>query len=142
MTGVPPILYVCSFGYHYRTPPLGNAVFDVRWLPNPFSTAEFRDLSGLDKPVRDWLFAHPGVDVWFESLMNALGPQLAAVELKDSRAVTWAFGCAGGHDRSVAVAEYAATTIRRTGMIVFVDHLDIHRRGGVHHQTRRAVIRG
>jgi RNase adaptor protein for sRNA GlmZ degradation len=127
---VPPVLYVTSFGYHHRTPPAANAVIDLRWMPNPFATAELHDLSGLDHTVQEWLIAQPCMEDWLDGLMTTLDPQLTAAEQKDSRAVTWAFGCTGGHDRSVAVAEHVAALVRRTGMTVFVDHLDIHHRGG------------
>ena len=127
---VPPVLYVASFGYNHRTPPVANAVIDVRWMPNPFKTAELHDLSGLDAIVQEWLFSNPRTEEWFAALMDTLDPQLTAAEGKDSRAVSWAFGCAGGHDRAVAVAEHVAASVRRTDMAVLVDHLDIHRRGG------------
>jgi UPF0042 nucleotide-binding protein len=140
MTGVPTILYVASFGYHHRQPPPANAVIDVGWMPNPFKHPDYHDLSGLDQPVQDWLFEQPRIGEWFEATMTALFPHIAAAETKHSHAVTWAFGCAGGHDRSVAVAEFVAEAMRRAGQKVFVDHLDIHHRGGVHHETGRAVV--
>jgi RNase adapter protein RapZ len=123
---VPPTLYIASFGFVHRTPPAANAVIDVRWTPNPSHVAEFRRLSGRDKPVQRWLINHPYVAEWFETLVIVLGAQLDTAEKKHSHAVSWVFGCTNGHDRSVAVAEYTAATVRRTGLIVRVDHLDIH----------------
>jgi UPF0042 nucleotide-binding protein len=96
---VPPVLYIASFGYHHRTPPSANAV---------------------------WLINHTYVAGWFKTLLIILGPQLDIAERKDSGAVSWVFGCTDGHDRSVAVAEYTAATVRRTGLTVYVDHLDIY----------------
>jgi RNase adapter protein RapZ len=123
---VPPVLYIASFGYHHRTPPAANAVIDVRWMPNPLHFAEFRGLSGRDEPVQRWLINHTYVAGWFETLLIVLGPQLDIAEKTNSRAVSWVFGCGDGHDLSVAVAEYTANTVRRTGLTVYVDHLDIH----------------
>ncbi|MGH3757238.1 RapZ C-terminal domain-containing protein [Actinophytocola sp.] len=126
---MPPVLYVASFGYHHRKPPAANAVIDVRWMPNPFKTVDLHDLSGLDTTVQAWLFGQPMIENWFECLLDVLYPQIQRASEKDSHAITWMFGCAGGHDRSVAVAEHVATSIRRTDFIPgFVGHLDIHTR--------------
>ena len=126
---VPPILYVISFGYRYDNPPVANLVLDVRWLPNPFYQPEFHDLSGRDEPIQAWLFRTPTAQAWFEAVLGVLGPTVAQAHDHDSRAVTVAFGCQGGHDRSPAVAERFAKTMRRADQTVFVEHRDIHHRG-------------
>ena len=42
---------VMSFGYKRGDAPSANAVFDVRFLKNPYLVEELRPLTGLDKPV-------------------------------------------------------------------------------------------
>jgi UPF0042 nucleotide-binding protein len=123
-------VYVVSFGYGHQDPPVANVVHDVRWLPNPFRQPEYKDLSGRDAPVQQWLRGRAGFEDWFLSLLDSIGPLVQHAEEHDSRTVAFAFGCQGGHDRSVAVAEMVADAMRRTGLRVALDHLDIHHRSG------------
>ncbi|MFE0114024.1 hypothetical protein ACFWX6_33135 [Amycolatopsis sp. NPDC059019] len=97
---VPPILCVISFGYLWSDPPVANAVLDLRWMPDPFTCAEFRDLSGRDTPVQRWLLSNDQVERWVDATMDTLCPQLGHAERRCSRATTWAFGCLGGVYRS------------------------------------------
>lgn len=125
---VPLVVHIATFGYRYQPPPAANVVYDVRWMPDPHTTAELHDLSGLDQPVQEWLFTQHGVKDWFDALMEVLDPQLTAAE-RDSRSLTWAFGCAGGHFRSVAIAERVAAKVSPAGMTVSIGHLDLNRWG-------------
>ncbi|NYH77194.1 MULTISPECIES: RapZ C-terminal domain-containing protein [Actinopolyspora] len=127
---VPPVLYVVSFGYGHGDPPVANLVMDVRWMPNPFRTAELKDLSGRDQSVQEWVFTRLEVEGWFRSALDVVDPLIRAARERDSRAVTMAFGCQGGHDRSVAVAERYSDALRHAGYRVMTEHRDIHHRGG------------
>lgn len=128
MSGVRPILQIISFGYRYDDPPVANALHDMRWMPDPFDRPELRDLSGLDRPVQEWLFGRPETEVWFDAVLYSLDPLVCAVG--ESGAVTIAFGCQGGSMRSVAVAERFAEVFRRAELAVSVHHRDLHHRGG------------
>ncbi|SFE67962.1 P-loop ATPase protein family protein [Actinopolyspora alba] len=123
---VPPVLYVVSFGYCHGDPPVSNLVVDVRWLPNPFHTAESHDLSGRDQSVQEWVLTHPVVQGWFHSALDVAYPLIRAAREQDSRAVTMAFGCQRGHHRSVAIAERCAESLRHAGYRVMTEHRDIH----------------
>ena len=48
-----------AFGYKYGIPSDADLVFDVRCLPNPFYRLELRNLTGMDKEVRDYVMAQP-----------------------------------------------------------------------------------
>ncbi|WP_338600442.1 RNase adapter RapZ [Saccharopolyspora sp. SCSIO 74807] len=122
-----PLLHVLTFGYARTPAPETNLTVDVRWIPNPWHCNEFRDLSGLDAPVQDWIFAQRGVAVWFEALLDVLGPTVAAAETRGEPLVTVAFGCQGGHDRSVAVALRLANAFQRAGSPAHVQHLSFVR---------------
>ena len=47
---------VISFGFKYGIPIEADLVFDVRFLPNPYYLAELRRQTGLDEPVRSFVF--------------------------------------------------------------------------------------
>ena len=46
---------VYSFGFKHGAPLDADIVIDVRFLPNPFYIPELRGLTGLDKPVSDYV---------------------------------------------------------------------------------------
>ncbi|MGI8307731.1 RapZ C-terminal domain-containing protein [Saccharopolyspora hattusasensis] len=70
------VLQVLTWGFNRTPVPSANLAVDVRWIPNPWHRPELHDLSGLDKPVQDWVFAQENVRSWFEDLLNVLGPMV------------------------------------------------------------------
>jgi UPF0042 nucleotide-binding protein len=120
-------LAVSSFGFKYGSPADADIVMDVRFLPNPFYDPALRDLSGLDRPVRDFVLGRAEtaefLQRWF-ALLDALMPGYLA-EGKSHLAV--ALGCTGGHHRSVALAEATAAHLRKAGYRAGVAHRDIDR---------------
>ena len=50
---------VMSFGYKHGLPMEADLVFDARFLPNPYYVDELRSLSGLDLPVKEFVFGYP-----------------------------------------------------------------------------------
>src|SRR5277367_183888 len=63
-------VHLMSFGYKQGSPPLANAVFDVRFLKNPYWVDELRPLTGLDKQVRDYVIEQPAAREFVESLVT------------------------------------------------------------------------
>lgn len=110
----PPLYVITSFAFGDELP-AANRVEDVRWMPDPMRTYEFRDLSGLDEVVRHWLFAPTPVRWWFDSFLESLGPLLADAESGQTLRIA-----IGG--RSVAVAEHLAAALRTPGASVFTWH--------------------
>ncbi|MBR6729179.1 MAG: RNase adapter RapZ, partial [Clostridia bacterium] len=47
---------VISFGFKRGIPLDSDLMFDVRFLPNPFYEADLKEKTGLDAPVRDYVF--------------------------------------------------------------------------------------
>ena len=48
---------VTSFGFKRGVPRVVDILFDARFLPNPHWQPELRPLTGMDAPVRDYIFA-------------------------------------------------------------------------------------
>ncbi len=100
-----PSLLFESFGYKHGTPPEADFVFDVRCLPNPYWHDELRDLSGLDRPVVEFLEADASVGRMIEEIRGFLETWLPSFEAQNRSYITVAIGCTGGRHRSVYVTE-------------------------------------
>lgn len=116
---------VYSFGFKHGAPTDADIVIDVRFLPNPFYVPELRGLTGLDKPVSDYVLGrretHAFLDAW-ENLLNCVMPGYVA-EGKQHLAI--GVGCTGGQHRSVVLAEKTAEILRAQDYNVRAYHRDI-----------------
>ena len=101
-----------SFAYKKGVPLDADLVFDVRCLPNPFYTAELRPLSGLDKPVADFLGRIPAVGRMIDTIASFLEEWLPHFVLENRSYLTVAIGCTGGQHRSVFCVEQVAARFR------------------------------
>ena len=59
---------VLSFGYKHGLPAEADLVFDARFLPNPFYVDELREKSGLDLPVKEYVFSFQQTRTFMEQL--------------------------------------------------------------------------
>lgn len=97
-----------SFGYKEGPPPPANAVFDVRFLKNPYWVEELRPLTGLDKKVQDYVLSQECAQEFLASIITMLDrvlPHLAATDITE---YAIAFGCTGGQHRSATLVEALA----------------------------------
>ena len=102
----------------------GGFVFDCRSLPDPHGIAALKGLSGLDKPVIDFFERHKALVDHFLDATEALVRQSIEMYLKNGRDyLQVAFGCQGGHHRSVYMAERFAERLAGTpGIEIEVTH--------------------
>lgn len=119
---------VISFSYRKGIPEdtTGNGggfVFDCRYMRNPGRYEEYKHLTGLDRPVRDFLEKQGEIDTF---LRHATALADAAIDKYLSRGFTSlqvCFGCTGGQHRSVYAAEALAHHIaRKEGVRVILTH--------------------
>ena len=94
---------VTSFGFKYGVPAEADLVFDVRFLPNPFYVEELRPKTGLDEPVRDYVFSCRETGEFMEHLKGMVSFLLPHFVEEGKSALVIAVGCTGGRHRSVAV---------------------------------------
>ena len=95
---------VMSFGYKHGIPLDADLVFDVRFLPNPFYVEELRPLSGLDRPVAEFVFSYPQTRKFMEMIAQMLDFLMPHYVEEGKVNLTIAVGCTGGRHRSVAIA--------------------------------------
>lgn len=116
---------VSSFGFKHGVPIDVDTVFDVRFLPNPHWDDDLRPLSGLDKPVHDYVFSQPVAGEFLDKVMELLELVLPAYVAEGRSYLSIGVGCTGGRHRSVAVAEEVARRLSTAGFHPRVTHRDI-----------------
>ena len=95
---------VLSFGYKHGLPTEADLVFDARFLPNPFYVDALREKSGLDLPVKEYVFSFQQTRTFMEQLEAMLEFLLPLYIEEGKLSLTVAIGCTGGRHRSVAIA--------------------------------------
>jgi RNase adaptor protein for sRNA GlmZ degradation len=89
----------------------GGFMFDCRYMHNPGRYIQYASLTGMDKPVIDFLEERGEVQPFLES---ALYNVKKAVERYHKRGFTHlqiGYGCTGGRHRSVYCAQKTAETL-------------------------------
>lgn len=94
-----------SFGFKYGLPIDADIVMDVRFLPNPHYVPDLKPLTGLDKPVYDYVMNFPETQEFYDKFMGLLIPILPGYRKEGKNNVTIAIGCTGGQHRSVALTQ-------------------------------------
>ena len=115
-------IHLLTFGFKYGTPSEADMMFDLRFLPNPFFVPELKELSGLDKPVADYVLEQEPGKEFFTRLSNFLYFILTQFESEGRFRLTIAIGCTGGRHRSVAVAETLVGLLRKDGYTLTLEH--------------------
>ncbi|HEX4862957.1 MAG TPA: RNase adapter RapZ [Acidimicrobiales bacterium] len=118
---------VMSFGFKHGVPLDVDNVLDVRFLPNPHWVDELRPLTGLDRPVRDYVLRHADAKEFVDRIDDLLAFLLPGYIKEGKSYLTVAIGCTGGRHRSVALAEEIASRLRARGYELSVNHRDIER---------------
>jgi UPF0042 nucleotide-binding protein len=122
-----PSITVLSFGFKHGAPSHADLVFDVRFLPNPYFVEGLKRKTGNDEPVARYVLDREDTQTFvtkIEDLLDFLLPRYA----EEGKAyLTIAFGCTGGHHRSVALANLFGAWISERGSRVQVRHRDLTR---------------
>src|SRR5271166_3246877 len=126
---------VFSFSFHNGIPADesgngGGFVFDGRSLPNPGREEQYRQLTGKDEAVIDYLDRQPGVNEFLEHALSLVDSSVANYLQRGFSNLVVSFGCTGGQHRSVYLAEHLAEHLRGTkGVDVKVRHLQLETLG-------------
>jgi UPF0042 nucleotide-binding protein len=118
---------VTSFGFKHGVPAGVDLLFDVRFLHNPHWDEELRPLSGLDEPVREFVFSHADAAQFLEHVQGLLAFLLPRYEQEGKSYLTIGIGCTGGRHRSVAISEALGTWLGEKGIAATVRHRDVPR---------------
>ena len=107
---------VMSFGFKHGIPLDADLVFDVRFLPNPFYVEELRPLSGLDRPVAEYVFSYSQTRAFMTKLEELIAFLLPYYIEEGKLTLTIAIGCTGGRHRSVAISSALHQHLRALGL--------------------------
>ncbi|MCR5279957.1 MAG: RNase adapter RapZ [Lachnospiraceae bacterium] len=117
---------IISFGFKNGIPQDADLVFDVRFLPNPFYVDELKRLTGLDKPVQDYVMGFKEAEQFLDILESMLRFLLPNYIKEGKNQLVIAIGCTGGHHRSVTLAERLYQRVARIGNYgITITHRDV-----------------
>ena len=120
------LLVTCmSFGFKHGAASEADLVFDVRCFPNPYYHEELREHTGLEAPVRDFVFSHEETNVFVNKLCDMVDFLLPLYEREGKTQLIIAIGCTGGKHRSVAICERLSEHLRQSGQRTVTIHRDI-----------------
>ncbi len=126
------VVTVTSFSYKKGIPedPSGNGggyVFDCRGVHNPGRYENYKVLTGLDKPVIDFLEQGGEIQPFLEAVYKLADAHIQDYLTRGFSSLMFAFGCTGGQHRSVYSAQQLAEYIaKKYGVKVKLTHREQH----------------
>ncbi|MFZ1084797.1 MAG: RNase adapter RapZ, partial [Terracidiphilus sp.] len=123
---------IFSFSFH-RAMPVdesgngGGFVFDARSLPNPGREEQYRQLTGKDEPVIEYLNRHASVHQYLAGVLGLVDASVSAYQKRGFKNLMVSFGCTGGQHRSVYLAEQLAKHLHGGGVDVVVRHIELEK---------------
>lgn len=124
---------IFSFSFHHQMPTDesgngGGFIFDARSLPNPGREERFKQLTGKDAPVIEYLNEQESVHRFYENARSLVDASVAAYQKRGFTSLMVSFGCTGGQHRSVFLAEQLARHLRhREGLDVALQHVELEK---------------
>jgi aminoglycoside/choline kinase family phosphotransferase len=129
------VLKIFSFSFHQSAPPKdesghgGGFVFDARGLPNPGREERFKQLTGKDAPVADYLKPLASVREFLAGATKMVEASVKSYQQRGFKSLMVSFGCTGGQHRSVYLAETMARHFRNmSGVEVRLQHVELEKR--------------
>ncbi|WP_153915575.1 RNase adapter RapZ [Shewanella sp. TC10] len=119
------VIHFESFGFKHGMPAEADFMFDVRFLPNPHWEMELRPLTGLDKPVQEFLGRQPLVNKFIWQIENLFETWMPHLERNNRSYLTIAIGCTGGQHRSVYIADQLTKRFNNTKHQVSARHREL-----------------
>jgi aminoglycoside/choline kinase family phosphotransferase len=113
----PLVVKVKSFSYKKNIPEDtsgngGGFVFDCRGILNPGRFAQYKTITGRDKPVIDFLEQQTKMNDFLNSVFDIVDISIEDYIKRDFESLSINFGCTGGQHRSVYAAEQTARHLK------------------------------
>ena len=90
----------------------GGFVFDCRGMENPGRYDEYKQITGLDRPVIDLLESRGENNRYLENCYGLVDPSVECYDRRGFTSLSVNFGCTGGQHRSVYGAQKMAEHIK------------------------------
>lgn len=107
----------------------GGFVFDCRFLNNPGRYEQYKQLTGLDSSVIEFLKSESNIDWFVSSVYDIINPAIENYVERNFNSLQINFGCTGGQHRSVYSAENLGRMIKENWPEVNVEIF--HREQGI-----------
>jgi len=128
------VLKIFSFSFHRSTLPKdesghgGGFVFDARGLPNPGREERFKNLTGKDAPVIEFLEEKASVHEFLADAIRMVEGSVKNYLQRGFKSLTVSSGCTGGQHRSVYLAEAMAKHFQSwAGVEIRLQHLELEK---------------
>ena len=121
------IINCMSFGFKYGAPSEADLVFDVRCFSNPYYEPELKELTGLDKPVKDYVLSRKQTQIFIEKLFSLIDFMIPLYRNEGKSQLVIAIGCTGGKHRSVALSEELYSHLLKMDHKASIYHRDIQK---------------
>ncbi len=118
---------ITSFGYKHGLPLDSDLVLDTRFLPNPFYMDRLKNLTGLSRPVRDFVLRSEVTEHFLAELFRFLDFLMPRFVEEGKANVRIAVGCTGGRHRSVVIADALGSYLRRRKYDIKISHRDLRK---------------
>lgn len=119
------VVNIFSFGYKKGVPLSADMIFDMRFIPNPYYVKSLKPLTGNNKKVRDFVMRQDVTQEFLDKLEPMLDFLIPFYMKEGKYNLNLAFGCTGGHHRSVATANEVAERLKQKGRRVTLEHRDL-----------------
>ena len=129
------VVRIYSFSFHQGLPKDesghgGGFVFDCRALPNPGREARYKELTGKDAAVSEYLEGQQSVWQFWTNVLALVDASVIGYQGRGFKSLMVSFGCTGGQHRSVFFAERLAKHLReKSGVEVAVRHIGLETLG-------------
>lgn len=118
---------ITSFGYKHGLPLDSDLVLDTRFLPNPFYSDRLKNLTGLSRPVRDFVLKADITERFLAKLFGFLDFLMPRFVEEGKANVRIAVGCTGGRHRSVVIAEALGFYLGKRKYDIKISHRDLRK---------------
>lgn len=116
-----------SFGFKYGIPLEADLIMDVRCLPNPYYISELKELTGLDKKIRDYVLDSDETSEFLNRLLSMLDFAVPLYLKEGKSELVVGIGCTGGKHRSVTIAMQLDEYFIQKGYKCVITHRDIYK---------------
>lgn len=119
------IVNIMSFGFKHGIPLEADMVFDMRFLPNPYYVPSLKKLTGNSKKIQDYVLKYDEAQQFIENVDRMLTQMIPCYIREGKYHLNLAFGCTGGHHRSVTMANVFAKKLKESGLRITIEHRDL-----------------
>ena len=116
---------ISSFGFKYGIPIESDIILDMRFLPNPYYVPSLKKLTGNNKKVQNYVLKSPLSQQFIDNYHGMIQAMIPGYVSEGKYHINIAFGCTGGHHRSVTMANKMAEIFEADGLRVTLNHRDL-----------------